>query len=87
MKFDKKIWKNKGFTIVELIISVMILIILITISTISYSRYTSIARDGSRMADVNNISKSFEKNSRYTMVTFMSARYGMESVRILRRSV
>ncbi len=60
MKFDKKIWKNKGFTIVELIISVMILIILITISTISYSRYTSIARDGSRMADVNNISKSLE---------------------------
>ncbi|RAL55244.1 hypothetical protein BLD25_04745 [Candidatus Gracilibacteria bacterium GN02-872] len=60
MKFDKKIGKNKGFTIVELIISVMILIILITISTISYSRYTSIARDGSRMADVNNISKSLE---------------------------
>ena len=52
---DKKI--NKWFTLVELIVVITILAILWTIAFISFSWYSSSARDGNRVSDLNNISK------------------------------
>ncbi len=48
---------NKAFTLVELIVVITILAILWTISFISFQRYTIDARDGVRIADMNNINK------------------------------
>ena len=49
-----------GFTLVELIVVITILVILATIAFMSFSGYSGNARDGQRMSDVANISKSLE---------------------------
>jgi len=50
----------KGFTLVELIVVISILAILATIAFLSFWTFQSKARDGSRVADINSISKSLE---------------------------
>ncbi len=53
----KKLQKQ-AFTLVELIVVITILAILWTIAFISYQNYSKNARDGARIADINNIEKS-----------------------------
>lgn len=54
--------KLKGFTLVELIVVITILAVLATVAFISFQWYTSSSRDSVRLADLKNISKSFEIN-------------------------
>ncbi len=49
--------KIKGFTLVELIIVITILVILATIAFVSFNWYTKTARDSSRITTIKNISK------------------------------
>ena len=51
---------NKAFTLVELIVVITILAVLATVAFISFQWYTSSSRDSVRLADLKNISKSFE---------------------------
>ncbi len=53
---------NKAFTLVELIVVIAILAVLATVAFISFQGYTSSSRDSVRLADLKNISKSFEIN-------------------------
>ena len=53
---------NKAFTLVELIVVITILAVLATVAFISFQGYTSSSRDSVRLADLKNISKSFEIN-------------------------
>ena len=53
---------NKAFTLVELIVVITILAVLATVAFISFQWYTSSSRDSVRLADLKNISKSFEIN-------------------------
>lgn len=57
---DKKKKKKQAFTLVELIVVITILAILWTIAFISFQWYSKNARNGTRLADLNNISKSLE---------------------------
>ena len=62
---NKKIMKknnNTAFTLVELIVVITILAVLATVAFISFQRYASSSRDSVRLADLKNISKSFEIN-------------------------
>ena len=52
----------KAFTLVELIVVITILAVLSTVAFISFQWYTSSSRDSVRLADLKNISKSFEIN-------------------------
>ena len=52
----------KAFTLVELIVVITILAVLATVAFISFQGYTSSSRDSVRLADLKNISKSFEIN-------------------------
>lgn len=52
--------KNKGFTLVELIVVITILAILWTISFVSYQWYTKSVRDSVRVSDLSNIHKKLE---------------------------
>ncbi|EKE28875.1 MAG: hypothetical protein ACD_3C00001G0016 [uncultured bacterium (gcode 4)] len=55
--FNKKlIWKT-AFTLVELIVVIVILAILATIAFLSFSSQSASARDSTRLADMNNITK------------------------------
>ncbi len=54
--------ENKAFTLVELIVVITILAVLATVAFISFQGYTSSSRDSVRLADLKNISKSFEIN-------------------------
>jgi len=56
------IQNNKAFTLVELIVVITILAVLATVAFISFQWYTSSSRDSVRLADLKNISKSFEIN-------------------------
>ncbi len=51
---------HKAFTLVELIVVITILAVLATVAFISFQGYTSSSRDSVRLADLKNISKSFE---------------------------
>ena len=51
-----------AFTLVELIVVITILAVLATVAFISFQGYTSSSRDSVRLADLKNISKSFEFN-------------------------
>ncbi len=53
---------KQAFTLVELIVVITILAILATVGFISFQWYTSSSRDSVRLADLKNISKSFEIN-------------------------
>ena len=53
---------NKAFTLVELIVVITILAVLATVAFISFQGYASSSRDSVRLADLKNISKSFEIN-------------------------
>ena len=53
---------NRAFTLVELIVVITILAVLATVAFISFQGYTSSSRDSVRLADLKNISKSFEIN-------------------------
>ena len=53
---------HKAFTLVELIVVITILAVLATVAFISFQGYTSSSRDSVRLADLKNISKSFEIN-------------------------
>ena len=53
---------NTAFTLVELIVVITILAVLATVAFISFQGYTSSSRDWVRLADLKNISKSFEIN-------------------------
>lgn len=52
--------KFSGFTLVELIVVITILVVLGTIAFISLGWYAGNARDGSRVSDIANISKSLD---------------------------
>ncbi|MDD3302893.1 MAG: InlB B-repeat-containing protein [Candidatus Gracilibacteria bacterium] len=49
---------KKGFTLVELIVTIVILAILGTIAFISFQGYSKNARDTQRIADINHVEKS-----------------------------
>ena len=49
---------KKGFTLVELIVTIVILAILWTIAFISFQWYSKNARDTQRIADINHVEKS-----------------------------
>jgi prepilin-type N-terminal cleavage/methylation domain-containing protein len=49
-----------GFTLVELIVVITILVILGTIAFTSLSGFSGSARDSSRVSDITNLSKSLE---------------------------
>lgn len=53
---------KKAFTLVELIVVITILAVLWTIGFISYTWYTSEARDSARLADMWNIKKAIDLN-------------------------
>ncbi len=55
-----KTQNNRAFTLVELIVVITILAVLATVAFISFQGYTSSSRDSVRLADLKNISKSFE---------------------------
>lgn len=57
----------RAFTLVELIVVITILAILATVGFISFQWYTSSSRDSVRLADLKNISKSFEINKTQLM--------------------
>ncbi|MDD5376998.1 MAG: FISUMP domain-containing protein [Candidatus Gracilibacteria bacterium] len=57
-KFRKKI--PSGFTLVELIVVITILVILGTIAFMSLSGYSGNARDSSRVSDLTNLSQSLD---------------------------
>ena len=48
------------FTLVELIVVIVILAILATIAFLSFNSQSSAARNSTRMADINNVTKSLE---------------------------
>lgn len=52
--------KKNAFTIVELVVTITILIILLSISFFSYGAYTSQARDTLRIEDLKNIEKAIK---------------------------
>lgn len=54
-KLRKKLWTNKAFTLVELIIVITILAILATIAFISFQGYNKNARDGNRLGNLKTI--------------------------------
>ena len=51
--------KKGGFTLVELIVTISILLVLGTIAFIALWEYTISARDSKRIQDISNIDKSF----------------------------
>jgi len=51
-------YKNKAFTLIELIVTIVILAILGTIAFISFQWYSRNSRDSARIADINNVKKS-----------------------------
>ncbi len=53
---------KQAFTLVELIVVITILAVLATVAFISFQGYTSSSRDSVRLADLKNISISFEIN-------------------------
>ncbi len=57
-----KTQNNRAFTLVELIVVITILAVLATVAFISFQGYASLSRDSVRLADLKNISKSFEIN-------------------------
>ena len=52
--------RRHGFTLVELIVVITILVILGTIAFMSLSGFSGSARDSSRVSDLTNISKALE---------------------------
>lgn len=62
--------KQKGFTIVELLIVIVVITILATISIVAYSGVQQRARDNIRRSDINAIAKALEllyiDNNKYT---------------------
>ena len=58
--------KQKAFTLVELIVTILILTILWTIALISLEWYSKDARDSARISDVNNIKFSLDSFSLYS---------------------
>lgn len=64
----KRVFKNQlpnnlisvGFSLVELLITIAIIVILSTISVLTYSGIQKEARDSKRIAEVTNISRSLE---------------------------
>jgi prepilin-type N-terminal cleavage/methylation domain-containing protein len=59
--FNKIIIKNKkGFTLIELIVSVTIIAVLTIVGMVSFSGTNKGARDSRRMADLENIRMSLE---------------------------
>lgn len=55
-----KIKRHFGFTLVELIVVITILVILGTIGFTSISGFSSNARDSSRASDLSNLAKSLD---------------------------
>ena len=53
--------KNKGFTIIELLIVIVVIGILATIGFVAYGNVTKSARDSDRQADAGNIAKKAEE--------------------------
>lgn len=60
MVIKNKNRKISGFTLVELIVVITILVVLGTIAFISLGGYAGNARDSSRVSDIANISKSLD---------------------------
>ena len=69
----QKLKKISGFTLVELIVVITILVILGTIGFVQLGGFAGGARDSSRVADLVNIQKALDiayvKNSRYPTPT------------------
>lgn len=53
--------KNKGFTIIELLIVIVVIGILATIGFVAYGNVTKSARDSDRQADAGNLAKKAEE--------------------------
>jgi hypothetical protein len=54
--------KKKAFTVAELLVAVTIMIILISISFITYTNYMASARNSQRIVDLATISSALELN-------------------------
>lgn len=52
--------KKSGFTLVELIVTISILAILATVAFISFTSYTKSARDGKRLANIDQIETALD---------------------------
>lgn len=57
---DKSILKERGFTIVELLVVIVVIAILAAISIASYSGIQQRARDSQRLSDMNTISTALK---------------------------
>jgi len=53
--------KEKGFTILELLVVIGIIAVLITAGTVSYSTSQKVARDARRLQDLNDMRNAFEQ--------------------------
>ena len=63
---------NKGFTLVELIVVIIILAILWTIAFLSFQWYSSNARDSSKTTDLSSIKTSlWIFNTKYDLIQIL----------------
>lgn len=58
--------KNAGFTLIELMAVILIIVILATLGIVAYSEATQSARDGKRRADIEAIRQAFILNRQDT---------------------
>ncbi|MEO5949782.1 MAG: prepilin-type N-terminal cleavage/methylation domain-containing protein [Candidatus Saccharimonas sp.] len=72
---------NRGFTIVELLIVIVVIAILAAITSVSFSGIQQRGRDARRMADLNNISKALQPWSIETGQDFSAFPVGVSSIR------
>lgn len=69
-----KFQKNKGFTLIELMVVMIIIAILATLGIVAYSQATIAARDGKRKADIETVRQALllyrQDNTAYPTGTY-----------------